>query len=591
LDGEQEIFDKHYYNKVLSMSDLPSMDQPELSDEEICEHSISETEIQIESSSSEEEGLQNEDVTATASSEEEVRGSTHKQTYDGFLAAQQELQDPEQKLQHAVDFMETTLSTKQGTPHFKSFWDARNVALNLFKENVNAPSRTELWARYASLSKEARRLKEILDEQSAFASEQIEIAIHAIEVEQESPQPRAEDAVFSELLQHCQTLAPEEKYYSTLQSELSRLNAHAGRVTALRKELIRTEMRVRQKNKFFQRLSLIGDKVFPRRKELIKEISQRFSADVDAFVEQHFSTEDFRESLFFLREEIKALQSIAKQITLNTHSFKYTRMRLSECWDKLKHLDKERKRVRAQQKATSRQNAEPFQQQLAELAEIVATGEYSQAEVQQRLDDIIHEIQSSELGRDELKILREDVGAIRKPMIDRLKAEEQERMSQILEKDKLKRSKIQDVKDTIQAMMKNLDDYDAETLTAARDAVVVRIGELTISKLEKQDFERSLKPLKDAIVDKKEKSLMALSEDDRNILQQLKEILKQRKERRQEIKAQLEVYRKSAVSSGLDLERAMYFSEQITAEKERLDKVSQGIKEIEEKIALVEKKA
>lgn len=84
--------------------------------------------------------------------------------------------------------------------------------------------------------------------------------------------------------------------------------------------------------------------------------------------------------------------------------------------------------------------------------------------------------------------------------------------------------------------------------------------------------------------------MLALSEDDRQALQQLQAFLKQRKEGRQEIKNQLEVLRKSAGSSSLDFEKAMNFTNQINEEKERLEKANQAITEIERKIAEVQSK-
>ena len=49
---------------------------------------------------------------------------------------------------------------------------------------------------------------------------------------------------------------------------------------------------------------------------------------------------------------------------------------------------------------------------------------------------------------------------------------------------------------------------------------------MPLSKMEKQEFERLLKPLKDLITEKKEHLLLDLSEDDQQALQQLKDLLK-----------------------------------------------------------------
>ena len=74
-------------------------------------------------------------------------------------------------------------------------------------------------------------------------------------------------------------------------------------------------------------------------------------------------------------------------------------------------------------------------------------------------------------------------------------------------------------------------------------------------------------------------------------LQQLKDLLKDKKEQRQEIKNQIEVYRKAKGSSGLDFEQAMSYNSQMAQEKERLDKINSSIREIEEMIHEVEKRS
>lgn len=123
-------------------------------------------------------------------------------------------------------------------------------------------------------------------------------------------------------------------------------------------------------------------------------------------------------------------------------------------------------------------------------------------------------------------------------------------------------------------------------MIAERDSLVAQIQEATVTRIEKQDLEKLLKPLKDIITEKKEQAIMNLSADDQESLQQLKEILKDRKARRQEIKNQLEIYRKTAgASSGFDFEKAMQYNEQINAEKERLEKINEAIEEIEQKIS------
>lgn len=516
--------------------------------------------------------------------------SRYKQVYDVFLKELEQQPDVDAKLQAAINFMEAALS-HSGTPHFKSFWDARNISLELFKQNISAATRASLWTKYTELSKEARRLKEILEEQSAFAAEQIEIAIQALEKDIENNNNVLMSSPQIEFSIECKSLEKTFSYYQSVQSELNLLNAQAARINALRKELIKTEMRIRQKNKFFQRLSGAGDKVFPRRKELIKDVSQHFIEDVDTFIHENFSKGSLHDSLFFMREEIKALQGMAKLLTLNTHSFTHTRLRLSECWDKIKGFEKDRKRARAQQKAVFKQNQEAAQQKINALNEEFGSGQLSIAEALKKAEEVTAFMRQIELGREELKVLREELTKARQPILDKQKQEEQERHNQEQERDKQRKQRLVELRRDCETLLENVEASDADKLSSDREVLQEKINISTLSKLEKQDLERLLKPLRDIISDKKERALMDLSEDDRQKLGHLKELLREKKERRQEIKNQLEVFRKAKGASGLDFEQAMNYNAQMVSEKERLDKISLGIKELEQMIGEIENRS
>lgn len=518
---------------------------------------------------------------------ESGKTQVHRQHYEKFVKELESLSDSEAKLNYVIDFMEASLA-QSGTPHFKSFWEARGIALHLFKENISPVLRSTLWAKYNELSKEARRLKEILDEQSAFAVEQIEIAVKALEDDIATFDEHLQKVSGSDVDISSQALSKRLTQYQRAQSELNLLNTQAARINALRKELIRTEMRIRQKNKFFQRLSAAGDKVFPRRKELIKEISQHFVEDVDAFIEQHFARSQSHD-LFSLREEIKALQNAAKVLTLNTHSFTHTRMRLSECWDHIKGEEKERRKDRAQQKAVFKQNFDEAIQKIHAFNQAYQAQQFSLGEAHKQLEEITSFLRSLELGRDEVRILREELTAARKPLYDKQQADEQERHQQEQEREKQRRQKIQEMKQKMGELLKNNELLTAENLEDERAAITHLLDKLSLSKAEKQDLERQLKSLRDLISEKKESSLLTLSDNDRQSLLQLKEVLKQRKTRRQEIKDQIDLFRKAAGASGLDFEQALSYNSQISIEKERLEKINQGIKEVEQTIAQLEK--
>ena len=511
----------------------------------------------------------------------------HKQVYEAFLAELEQLSDPEAKLQKALAFLESTLN-QGGTPHFKSFWDARTLCLELFKQNLAPATRGFLWSRYTELSKEARRLKEILEEQSAFAAEQIEIAVKALESDIQSNDEKLKELPLADLEVDSQALHSKMGYYRTIQRELNLLNAQAARINALRKELMKTEMRIRQKNKFFQRLSLAGDSVFPRRKERIKEASNRFLEDVENFIQVHFKQENLGDSLFYLREEIKALQGLAKVLTLNTHAFTHTRLRLSECWDKIKGYEKERKKLRAQQKAVFKENVDFLLVKIAEFQAQFAAGELSNADAHKWIEGFSAEMRQTELGRDEVKFLRDELYKAEQPLFDRLKKEEQERHEHEMERENQRRQATEELQKAVDHLIRSADAYEADQVVAEKEALLEKIKASNLKKQEKLDLEKSLKGLRDLIAEKKEKALLALSEDDRQMLQNVKQLLKEKQDRRQEIKQQIEHLRKSKNNSGFDITQALALDAQMAEEKERLEKINHSIAELEQRIEVIE---
>ncbi|MFS8563779.1 MAG: hypothetical protein LVR00_05470 [Rhabdochlamydiaceae bacterium] len=207
--------------------------------------------------------------------------------FDKFQESLSQSKKPEEKIRLSLDFMQKALAEKS-SPRFRDFWEIKKICLPFFKENLNSSSRSRFWKEYIEISAEGKQLKDILDEQSAFIVEQLDLAINALEQDLLN-----RDKIIAQLpcqvsLDFVQTLSKNKELYHALQRELHWLNTMASRVNSLRKEIIKTEMRARIKNKFFERLSIVGDSVFPRRKELIKQVSEQFLRDLEAFAKINF---------------------------------------------------------------------------------------------------------------------------------------------------------------------------------------------------------------------------------------------------------------------------------------------------------------
>ncbi len=518
---------------------------------------------------------------------QEVEKKPFSSQFAEFVKEFESKDGPESKIRSCIDFMRGSLA-HSGTPRFKDFWEARKLCVPLFKENISAKVRSQLWSEYIELSTEAKRLKEILDEQSAFAVEQIELAILGLEQDLENYQAVLHQSNEAVVPSDCITLKEKKTSYNDLQRELNLLNTLASRVNALRKEVVKTEMRIRIKNKLLERLSLCGDKIFPKRKELIKTISQEFVQDVEQFVHGHFhATGASNVPMYALREEIKVLQSIAKVLTLNTQAFTETRLKLSECWDVIKNWEKERRKETQQKREAYQQNYDLVMEKIKPFAE-ACLGEISQEECNRQSAEIFDFMKTVELGREEVRELREEVFKAKRGPQERAREIEQERQRKEREAENARRAAAAALKEELTEILQKAEGMDLDALTEKSDALIARFADMVLAKAEKQIYDRLFRQLKDALNEKKEKALLNLSEDDMIALDKLNAALEERKERRQEIKNQLESYRKHLGGSGFDFEKAMMYREMIEEEKGILDKINASIDEIEEKIAAIE---
>lgn len=502
-----------------------------------------------------------------------------------FTEKVQAFPTPEEKIAHGLQFMRSSIS-QEGSPRFREFWEARRVILPFFKENLNPAIRSKLWGEYVELTVEARRLKEILEEQSAFAMEQIDLAIRAIENDVtnfEAILAQAGEISFPE----APTMRQKTKIYNQIQRELNLLNTLASRLNGLRKEIIKTDMRIRFKSKFFKRLSDLGDHIFPKRKELIESISAEFEKDVEHFVSSHFKGDEVIGAPYYaLREEIKALQGMAKLLTLSSGVFSRTRLRLSECWDKVKVLEKEHKKEVLQKKQASSEQRQTIQTKIEELK--AKSSELSLRDLDNEINEIQTLMRSVPLHRDDVWALRDELSSLRAPHISAQEQKARDLENAEKEKLRLKKEKIATLKEEIVRLSREGEKLDLDALLSAYHQIHQDLEQLELNKIEKQQFERQMRPLKDLVADKKEHSLLNLSDDEKKILENLRLILKQKKERRQEIKEQLEAHRKALGGSGLDFEKSMHIHELVDQDKERLEKANSGIQEIEQKIAELE---
>ncbi len=501
----------------------------------------------------------------------------------------QKLSSVEEKLKLVLDKMKQTLVDEKHA-NFKLFWEARHLCLKLFKENLHPSVRFQMWQSFIELSKQAKGLKDLLDEQASFAIEQIELAISGIEHDIENYNTllaQMEDAAlpFKSLV-----LENQKKEYLTLQNELNLLNTFASKIHSLRKEVLKTEIRVKYKSQIFKQLSHLGDKVFPKRKELIREISYKFFLDVDFFAKKYFAENSrFKMPYYRLKEEIKKLQNVSKAFTLNTKTFTSVRLKLSECWDKIKQLETEYKQEMEGKKELFEQNKQTVLEKIQSFAKkCAATEEISGHIVKRDEIDILNFMRSVELAPKDVKILKEEIKQAKSPIFAKEKEAEEKAKKIMEEKNKLRTVSIQELKTAIEKALSGSQDNNSQQLNEEYKEFISQIKKLQLTKIEKKPLEQILRQFKEMICDKKDQALLNLSEKDLASLSHLKETLKESEIRRAEIKQQLEHLRHAVSRSDLDFEKAISYREEIEKEKQRLEKINQVISKIEDNIVKLE---
>lgn len=503
--------------------------------------------------------------------------------FKSFLQAFYEIKDVEEKIRFAIEFMRARL-TGFVSPKFKEFWEVRKLCLPFFKDGLSSKTRADLWQQYVDLAIEARRVKEILDERSSFAYEQIDLALQSLIQDLDNEDGALSQITPIEIPAEVRSLSAKKDNYITTQKKLYFFNTLATKVNALRKEVIKTDMRVRSKNKLFEKLSSCGDRIFPKRKEFIKKISDDFLEDVNSFFNQYFASQQaVQGSLYALREEVKGLQSVAKVLTLNTYSFTETRLKLSSCWDALKEWEKEKKKEMSEKRVELQQNFDAFSLKVQEF-ELFCQQETSLSEIETKYAEIVKALREVELDRSEGRLLRERMDLAKKPHEDKKRqhlVDIQEKEKQV-EADRLQ--KVQELRLSLQSRIENADTFSLEELSAHKILLEEMYKAISLSKTEKVLLERLFKQFKDRMLDVKGRSLLALSHDEREQYEGLKLLLEEKKQRRQEVKLQLESYRKLLGGSSLDFEKSMSYRELMELEKENLDKINKVISEIEVKI-------
>ncbi len=481
-------------------------------------------------------------------------------TLKDFFSRLEACKTIEEKLRLTLVFLQEALA-EEGAPRFRHFWEARKLCVPFFQEGVHPAIRAQLWEEFTEISKQARELKDHLDKASAFAAEQYDLAIVALEAEVGERETRL--ASIAPLPQiRSEVLRGRLPIYTERQKELTILNSWASRLNALRKELAGTAMRLRDKNRLFKRLSALGELVFPRRRELVEEVSHAFIEDVDRFIDGAFAEGEAQMPPFRLREEIQGLQAYAKVLTLSTRAFASSRERLSECWNRVRESDKEHKREQGKQRAAFKEQLDAFRGRIDELLKL-ETDEATKA-IDHLSDEVGSEVQGLDIGPREERQMRDLFGKARQELFGRVKAER-------AAKTEASREMMEQLRVKISAAVE--EKLSLDLLLKQRSELEVEIAEAILFSSHRKQLEQELLPLSRRLVEVEEEELLTTPEG-------REEVLNRRQSRRSEVKGRIDELKRQKALSGLDLDRALGVEQELRAEKEKLEHLNNLISEL-----------
>jgi len=482
-----------------------------------------------------------------------------------FLLEAEELKKVEEKIRHALEYMRSALAQEK-TPSFRDFWQVKQFCLELFKEKIPARSRTVFWKEYTELSDEVRRLKELFDEESSFAKEQIELAIKAIEKELmdgEVTRPSFEVPKASRALQK------NSDEYIEMQGDLNRLQPLGKRINELRKEVLKTPMRIRSKNQFLSQLSKLGDLVFPKRRELIDKLSIQFIQDVDLFISEEFSLE--KPPYFPLKEEIKALQGFAKQIGLSSSSFTQVRGRLSECWQKIRAKEEASRQARQEESLEFKANVDQISALIAPLKAQCENEEISLPDAEKKVAEILKQMKELPLRHSDVVALKRELFAGKK-LLEEKESKLRRAEAEAKEEKRLEEArKAEAFLEKLEEVLSSCETLSFQDLEQKWDALVKEGETLDLGEYQQDLATCRLGALADLLKEKEGTS-------------DLESLLEERRETRQQVKKALEKCRQMGGGSGQSLEESLFNHELVAEQRKRFERLEQFIEEIEEKV-------
>lgn len=338
------------------------------------------------------------------------------------------------RLKKAFDFMRACLSEGIVTKRL-DFLQAKQLCLGLFKTAMEPAFRYPLWRQFTEILDSAELASEIVSESSAFYLEQFTLALNDLDKKADQ-EPTDTAFTITENLGFDGTPSALEAFVRGLREELFALQGrlehfrkYALRYRCLREEIIGCQMNPRDKRALLQQLKVVRAKIFPKREALTERIDTLFDEEVTQFISGALIAGEPTKPIYVLKQELKALQQIARSLALSSEGFKQARLKLTELWDLLSTVEDMRKFKLREQRAQSQLGRAEVEEQIERLQQ-EATQLTCDALIS-RIKKIIRFMHGQFLTREDKKELRARLEALKVPFLAVEKKAEEKRCGRV----------------------------------------------------------------------------------------------------------------------------------------------------------------
>jgi hypothetical protein len=294
------------------------------------------------------------------------------------------------------------------------FNHAKKSFLDTFKTIANSPEKQKVWKEFTDVADSARNIRKLQEEEGEFAAEMIAKALDALE----------QDLSMASSYSYFHPLFDKVASFKSLKhdliaciSQIKFLSSIADKIQALRDELSKTGMRLSIKGRLFDRLSSLGDKVFPVKKDASIHAKELFKQGVSQFVSFSQKHDDGAEILF----QIRIIQSFLKELNLKKGEYDHIRNLLEPVWKNACVLKDKKEAAIQEQSLKSQELKQGFEQSFEEMKQHIADMQDDKA--MNIYDALTLKLKDRQIMKNDFKNLKAQLEDISKPMFDRLKAQ------------------------------------------------------------------------------------------------------------------------------------------------------------------------